>query len=184
MRNKVVIRDCKKADLIELQCLVEELYLTDTGPHAVIPQVQLTYRALKARPKKGRILVFERADRLVGYAIIVFFWSNEFGGDLIDIDEILVTKTARGKGVATAFFKWLVEQYKGQVLGWSLQVKPSNKRAFKLYERMGFRSSANWHLHNIFAWNKGTRSGRVRTSSATTSGGTAKTSKSQTRKNG
>lgn len=168
MAKKVVIRDCKKADLIELQLLVEELYITDTGPQADIPEVSLTYNALKASPKKGRLLVFERAEQLIGYAIIIFFWSNEFAGDIIEIDEILVTEDARGMGVATAFFKWLTREYRGRAMGWSLQVKPSNKGAVRLYEDLGFRHSANWHLHNIFAWNKPARS---RSGGATARGG-------------
>jgi len=171
MKNKVVIRDCKKADLTELQSLVEELYITDTGPKAVIPEVLLTYQALKASPQKGRLLIFEQAEAIVGYAIIIFFWSNEFGGDIVDVDEILVTKSARGTGVATKFFKWLAREYKGQASGWSLQVKPANKRAFKLYQSVGFRNSANWHMYNIFAWKNATLSGRVRITGVTTEGG-------------
>ena len=168
MAKKVVIRNCKKADLVELQALVEELYVTDTGPNADIPDVSLTYNALKASPKKGRLLVFEKADRLVGYAIIIFFWSNEFAGDIVEIDEILVTEDARGTGVGTAFFKWLTGEYRGRAMGWSLQVNPSNKGALRLYESLGFRHSANWHLLNVFAWN---RPARKRSRGATARGG-------------
>lgn len=169
MKKRVlVIRDCKKADLPALQPLVDELYLTDTGPDAEIPDVQLTYKALKASPKKGRLLVFEQGGELIGYAIIIFFWSNEFAGDIVEIDEILVIDEARGMGVATRFFQWLTREYKGVAKGWSLQVKPSNKAALRLYEGLGFRYSANWHMHNIFAWNS------RRSKTATTGGGKRK----------
>jgi GNAT superfamily N-acetyltransferase len=167
MKNKVKVRDCRKKDVFELQALVQELYVTDAGPHAQIPEVFLTFQALKARPKKGRLLVFERDAQLVGYAIIIFFWSNEFAGDVIDVDEILVTKCARGQGVGTAFFKWLGREYKGQSVGWSLQVKPGNKRAINLYEGVGFNCSSNWHMYRIFEWEKAS----IRKATSATTGG-------------
>jgi len=152
MKRKTVFRDCIRSDLKVLQKLVEELYYTDAGPRADVPEIAFTYRSLSAKPDKGRLIVFERGDKLVGYAILIFFFSSEFGGDIIDIDEILVTEDARGQGVGSAFFEWISKTYK-KAVGWSLQVRPGNKRARKLYESFGFLTSANLHLYNIFAWN-------------------------------
>ncbi|MDZ4834667.1 MAG: GNAT family N-acetyltransferase [Candidatus Melainabacteria bacterium] len=178
MKNNVVIRDCKKADVPELQLLVEELYVTDAGPKAFIPDVSLTQKALKAGSKKGRLLIFERDGSIVGYAILIFFWSNEFAGDIVDVDEILVTRSARGSGVGTAFFSWLKREYKNQATGWSLQVKPTNKRAYKLYQAMGFRTSSNWHMYNIFAWDE-KKKAVPKKSSATNGSGASKSTAGQ-----
>jgi GNAT superfamily N-acetyltransferase len=152
MKRKTVFRDCKRSDLKALQELVEELYYTDAGPNADVPAISFTYRSLSAKPDKGRLVVFESGGELVGYAILIFFFSSEFGGDIIDIDEILVTEAARGKGVGNSFFEWISKTYK-KAVGWSLQVRPGNKRARKLYESLGFLTSANLHLYNIFEWN-------------------------------
>lgn len=154
MNRKVIVRDCKASEIGKLQELVEELYYTDAGPDANVPDVAFTFRSLKKKPDKGRLVVFERDGELVGYAILIFFFSNEFGGDIIDVDEIVVTEDARGEGVGRAFFKWLGKTYK-KAVGWSLQVRPVNRRARRLYESVGFVTSANLHLYNIFAWNHG-----------------------------
>ncbi len=153
MTRKVEVRDCKKSDLKRLQELVDELYITDGGPNVNIPDIKVTFSALREKPEKGRLLVFDRGGTIVGYTILIFFWSNEFAGDVIDIDEILVTEAARGMGIAHAFFRWLKSTYKESAVGWSLQVRPVNKRAAKLYESVGFRSSANMHMYNLFCWN-------------------------------
>lgn len=152
MARKVEFRDCKKSDLSRLQSLVDELYITDAGPDVHIPDVKITYAALREKPEKGRLLVFDRGGTIVGYTILIFFWSNEFAGDIIDIDEILVTEAARGTGVAHAFFRWLKGEYKESAAGWSLQVRPVNKRAASLYQSVGFCPSGNTHMYNLFCW--------------------------------
>lgn len=152
MKRKTVFRDCTKSDLKVLQKLVQELYYTDAGANADVPEIAFTYRSLSAKPDKGRLVVFEQNGELVGYAILIFFFSSEFGGDIIDVDEVLVTEDARGKGVGNSFFNWIGTTYK-KAVGWSLQVRPGNKKARKLYESLGFLTSANLHLYNIFAWN-------------------------------
>jgi GNAT superfamily N-acetyltransferase len=153
MKNKVVVRDCERTEIMKVQELVAELYYTDAGPRAHVPDVAVTYRALKAKPEKGRLVVFERGGELVGYAILIFFFSNEFAGDIVDIDEVLVTESARGEGIGRAFFAWIARTYK-KAVGWSLQVRPGNKKARRLYESVGFLTSANLHLYNIFAWDE------------------------------
>lgn len=153
MKRKTVFRDCVRSDLKALQKLVEELYYTDAGANADVPAISFTYRSLSAKPEKGRLVVFEQDGKLVGYAILIFFFSSEFGGDIIDVDEVLVTEEARGKGIGTSFFEWIGKTYK-RAVGWSLQVRPGNKKARKLYESVGFLTSANLHLYNIFAWNE------------------------------
>jgi len=153
MKSRHQFRDCKPSELGLLQELVEELYYTDAGPDVSVPDVSVTYRALKRKPDKGRLVVFQRDEEVVGYAILIFFFSNEFGGDLVDIDEILVTESARGEGVGKAFFKWLARTYK-KAVGWSLQVRPGNRKARRLYASQGFLASTNLHLYNIFEYNE------------------------------
>ncbi len=182
MARKVEVRDCKKSDLSRLQVLVNELYITDAGSDVEIPDIRVTYAALREKPDKGRLLVFDRGGNIVGYTILIFFWSNEFAGDIIDIDEILVTEAARGTGVAHAFFRWLKSEYKESAVGWSLQVRPVNKRAAKLYQSVGFRPSCNTHMYNLFGWNTDSAWKRQRTTAKSTPKRTLTDSKSVARR--
>jgi len=137
---EIVFRACTRNDLEALQRLVQELYKSDPGEYPVEPDIHPTFAELKSHPEKGQIVVFQQGSELVGYAILVFFWSNEFGGDFIEIDELLVASRFQGQGVGKKFFKWL-ETFEHKCVGYALQVHPENERAIALYKSAGFAPS-------------------------------------------
>lgn len=175
MSGELVFRDAEEHDLPELQLFVSQLYATDTGsisgtskvnvhvddsreqPFSVCieqgisceqgqnPQISLTFREFSQRPQKGRVIAFSNRQGLVGYAIIVHFWSNEFRGDIIEIDELFVDGQYRSSGIGSAFFKWLDGQYPTRA-GFALQVSANNVRAFALYQRLGFVRVSAKHM--------------------------------------
>ncbi|HEY9870265.1 MAG TPA: GNAT family N-acetyltransferase [Candidatus Obscuribacterales bacterium] len=149
---KTVFRQCTQADLPVVRQFASQMYLEDSDAHSGSPNMDLTYKHLSSKPDKGRVVVFDKNGQLVGYAIIIFFWSNEFHGDVIDIDELYVDGPYRRTGVAREFFAWLEETYPESV-GMSLQVSHSNARAAKLYESIGFNSSPNRHMFRLLRRN-------------------------------
>jgi GNAT superfamily N-acetyltransferase len=99
---KIVFRACTESFLPIVQRFVLTLY----SESMVVSKnniIQRTFEEFETHPEKGRILVFETDAGLVGYAILVFFWSNEFGSDVIEIDELFVQEEYRGRGISTAF---------------------------------------------------------------------------------
>ena len=144
----VEIRTCRKVDLSRVQLLVNELYQSYSGRGRVKPDISRPFAEFERSPDKGRILVFEHEEQVVGYAIILFFFSNEFGGDVIDIDELLIDSRHRGSGAGSQFFTWLESEYP-RCVALTLQVAPYNTGACKLYERRGFRLSGNNHLYKL-----------------------------------
>lgn len=141
----VTFRTATEAECPRLQEMIDALYAAFPGHPGKDFRVDRTWREFNSKPDKGRIVSFEHGGQLVGYAIIVFFWSNEFGGDVIEIDELYVDAIARGTGLAKAFFQWLDEAYPESV-GKSLQVADDNVGARRLYERVGFKLSKNNHM--------------------------------------
>jgi GNAT superfamily N-acetyltransferase len=87
------------------------------------------------------------------YAIIVFYWSNEYGGDFIEVDELFVDKDYRGNEIATAFFEWLEQTWHQKAVALSIQVTPANDRALTFYKRIGFETSSNRHLMKLLSGN-------------------------------
>jgi GNAT superfamily N-acetyltransferase len=86
---------------------------------------------------------------LVGYAILVSFWSNELGGETCEIDELFVEASWRGRGLATELLERLEDErslWPRRPVALCLQVTPDNARARALYERMGFRVRKNTML--------------------------------------
>jgi GNAT superfamily N-acetyltransferase len=73
---------------------------------------------------------------------LVFFWSNEFSGDIIEIDEMVVDEKYRGLGIGKAFFLWLDSTFCG-CRGFALQTSLKNEMARRLYESVGFVASRN-----------------------------------------
>lgn len=75
-------------------------------------------------------------ERLVGYLIVSRYV------DAWHIMNVAVDEEYRGRGVATALLEGLFAATAGDGLrGYTLEVRVSNDRAIKLYERLGFRTS-------------------------------------------
>lgn len=73
-------------------------------------------------------------------------WSNEFSGNLINIDELYVKPDWRSKGIGSAFFDHLFDTYNDKVSGYQLEVTPSNIEALNYYRKLGFIEKENSHL--------------------------------------
>jgi GNAT superfamily N-acetyltransferase len=147
MKNEVSFRVGAEADWATVQGFVLSLYNEDLLETVMTSErVQRTFQELQLRPEKGRLIVFEMNERLVGYAILIFFWSNEFGGDFVEVDELFVCKEYRSQGIGAAFLQWLEAQFRGQAVALGLQVAQTNDRAFEFYRRMGFNPSPDRHL--------------------------------------
>ena len=98
---------------------------------------------LIAHPSRGHIILFSDAGSPCGYALVIPYWSNEFGGTLLFVDEMFVIPEARNRGIGRSFFKYLHEVRPFEAVGLALEVSPGNKRARRLYESLGFRQRRN-----------------------------------------
>ncbi len=146
----VQFRACTEADLPMVQNHVLSLYREDPLGMEIIPlKIQKTFQEFTRRPEKGRIIVFEIDNTVVGYAILVFFWSNEFGGDFIEVDELFVQSDYRNRGIGKAFFQSLEDNMKSKAVALALQTTPANERAIAFYKRMGFSVSKNLHFIKV-----------------------------------
>jgi len=140
-------RNATAADDEAILGLVTSLYREDPSPEDVsVDNARATLEALRREPIRGRVVVLESQSAVVGYAFLIAFWSNELGGETCEIDELYVAGSHRGRGFASTLIDALTH---GSPL-WSrwpvalcLQVTPSNHRAMKLYERLGFQRRKN-----------------------------------------
>jgi ribosomal protein S18 acetylase RimI-like enzyme len=116
----------------------------DPGPAPVVPQqVRRTLTKLRDEPYRGCAVVCEHNGHPAGYALLIAFWSNEFGGEVCVIDELFVAPAYRGLGLATELLTTLADSkrclWPANLAALALEVSPANDQAKALYERLGFR---------------------------------------------
>src|SRR5262245_7832508 len=92
-------RRANAADDEAIVAMCMALNAEDPGPHPVgAQQIYRTLTTLRAEPLRGHAVVLELDSRIVGYALLISFWSNEVGGELCTVDEIFIQPTYRNQG--------------------------------------------------------------------------------------
>ena len=83
----------------------------------------------------------------IGYVIVTFGWSVEFGGMDAFVDEIFIRPGVRGRGIASEVLISLPRALAGAgVKALHLEVSKSNANAERLYARAGFKLRDGYHL--------------------------------------
>lgn len=83
----------------------------------------------------------------LGYIILTFGWSVEFGGMDAFVDEIYIRPAVRGRGIATEVLLELPKALAGAGLtALHLEVDRTNEAAQKLYLRTGFKTRERYVL--------------------------------------
>jgi GNAT superfamily N-acetyltransferase len=117
------------------------LYREDPAPFAGdAGPMRETLATLRREPWRGRAVVLEVGRQVVGYALLIAYWSNEFGGEVCAVDELYVTREFRGRGHGAALFQAIErgDVWPAPVVALALGTTPGNARARRLYERLGF----------------------------------------------
>jgi len=131
-------------DTPRLVQLAQALHREDPGPERsemTADKVLATVSELGRSKDRGSVFVFEREGTVVGYAIIILYWSNEMGGIVLVIDELYVDPAQRGNGIATDFVTLLGKVAPQGVVAMQLEVTRTNRRVLELYRKLGFRDT-------------------------------------------
>jgi diamine N-acetyltransferase len=131
-------------DSPELMSLMRMFYREEGYPF----NEERTRRALLAllsNPLFGKVWVFRMEGRAVGYLVVTFGYSLEFGGRDAFIDELFVEPAARGQGVGTFALETAQEHCRRNgVAALHLEVEHENPKARALYERIGFKAHSRF----------------------------------------
>ncbi len=84
-------------------------------------------------------VVFEEAEKILGYAIIAKSYSTEYGGVCIWTEDLYVLPEFRGQGIAKEFFEYIESKYEGEAVRFRLEVAKDNENAIKSYEKRGYK---------------------------------------------
>src|SRR5215469_8902339 len=127
----------------------------DPGPRPMsVEHVKRTLAELRTNPVRGKALVLELDGHAQGYAFLISFWSNEYGGEVCNIDEIYIRPMQRKKGHGRELIRSLLKTnplWPRRPALIELEVSPQNTGACALYGKLGFRPSRNMHMQFRFA---------------------------------
>jgi GNAT superfamily N-acetyltransferase len=134
-------RPLRDTDYQELRGMIFAFYDEGRGVQPITDEKILkTVTELARNPCKGEIIIFEKDNMTIGYSILIFYWSNEYGGNILHIDEIYVKQEHRRRGVATSFFDHVFRAFKGKMVALQLEASPSS---IDYYRKLGFRKTRN-----------------------------------------
>ena len=135
----------------EITTLMYHLYDEDPGELPITPgKIRLTFQECLAHPDKTMMLVIKSGDEVVGYALLILFWSNEYGGNILNIDEFYIASPYRNLGIGSHLISCLSSGFNivgfpqnQNIIGLALETTPSNINAERLYKKLGFLPTVN-----------------------------------------
>jgi GNAT superfamily N-acetyltransferase len=133
------IRLARAEDVERMIPLVREFYVYER-----LQLDQARYRELALQlienDALGRLLVIEVGGELIGYAVIGFGFSLEFGGRDALLDEFYVREPFRGRGIGGAALVSVEELCRAKgILAIHLEADYVNARVHEFYKRVGYR---------------------------------------------
>jgi GNAT superfamily N-acetyltransferase len=125
-------------DAAKLLPLVAALHL-DQGFRTDAAHQEMAILPLLEGSPHGAVWLIGPRRAPVGYIVVSFGWSVEFGGMDAIVDELFVRPAVRGRGMAGEAINALGQALKqSTVKALHLEVDRSNDTAMRLYQRCGF----------------------------------------------
>jgi ribosomal protein S18 acetylase RimI-like enzyme len=134
----LTFRPVSAADFPVLLAHMSELYAQDKIPFDPA-RARAALSGLVADPTLGRALGIWLDGTIVGYVILTFGYSLEYGGRDAFIDELFISEPFRNQGLGTAAIEFAANLCRSEAIqALHLEVDHTNPRAHALYRRAGF----------------------------------------------
>jgi ribosomal protein S18 acetylase RimI-like enzyme len=139
--------------------MMARLYAEDhTGADIDTSRFPRTIDTLIASPHLGQIILCfaetpqNHAPRAspAGYAIIIPFWSNEFGGTVALLDELYILPEFRGQGLGKGVLDLIEHTRPFNAVAVLLEVSEKNAKARAFYEAIGLHARTNLVMTKVF----------------------------------
>lgn len=133
-----LVRPAAASDLEAVLALHRDFFAED-GYAFCEEESRVNLARLLAEPGLGRVFVMDEDARVVGYLVLTFGFSLEFGGRDGLIDELYVSPGHRGRGLGARALAAAEAACREQgIRAVHLVVERSKDSAQALYRRMGF----------------------------------------------
>ena len=121
------------SDIEVITQMMQDFYAIDNYPMDVEVAKKL-FQEFISNEHLGKSWLIYTENEIVGYIILTFIFSFEYGGKIAFVDELFIKETARGRGIgkeAIQFIQREVPKLSLKLL--YLEVEPHNENAQKLY---------------------------------------------------
>lgn len=147
-------RNYVESDYDALKTMILSLYTEDPSSQTISESnIKRTVNEYFMKPDKLTIVMIICDGEVAGYSIVIHFWSNEYGGNILHIDELFIKEQYRGKGIGKDFFIAL-KALNEDAVALLLEVTPNNTRALKFYQEIGFVKTKNSHYISVVKSNE------------------------------
>ncbi|MBC7485491.1 MAG: GNAT family N-acetyltransferase [Cytophagaceae bacterium] len=133
----------------QVEDMILNLYSNDgkeTNDYMSRKKIRPTLDRALTHPDSLRVEVFKEQQQIIGYALLYSFWSNEYGGMVLTLDELYVAPLFRSRGISSTYIDKLQDQKSSYVL-LALEVMPGNEKAKSLYTRLGFEENRRMFMN-------------------------------------
>ena len=138
----ITFKPLEISDISIITKMMQDFYAIDNYPMDV-EVTKTLFQEFISNEHLGKSWLIYSENEIVGYIILTFIFSFEYGGKIAFLDELFIKETARGKGFgkeAIQFIQQEVPKLSLKLL--YLEVEPHNENAQKLYLAHDFE------LHN------------------------------------
>ena len=126
----------KIVQLLDIEIITQmmsDFYAIDNYPIDIERSKKLFHEFIQ-NETLGKAWLIHDDDEIIGYVILTFVFSFEYGGRIAFIDELYIKKKARGKGIGNKTIAFLKsESTKLSLKLLYLEVENHNEKAQKLY---------------------------------------------------
>jgi GNAT superfamily N-acetyltransferase len=146
---KTEIIKCGIEYIKELHSLVLQFYeINPDDPQS--EKLKGLLAELLTHPKYGSVFLIKQGSEILGYAVLCFGFSLEYGGRDAFIDEFFIRKDFRNKKIGGEILDYLCKYARTTgIKALHIEVKEKYKEAERLYERKGFSLHSSKFLSKI-----------------------------------
>ncbi len=123
----------------EFYAMCREFFSSPAVCHKIKEEdMKTTFRLTQKDSPYLRGLMMTEDDKILGYVLLSFTYSNEVGGMVVWIEELFVKDAYRNKGYGKQALQWIIKEYQATTKRFRLEVTEENEGAKKLYRFFGF----------------------------------------------
>lgn len=131
---------CTPTELETLLILMQEYYEYDQHDFDE-GKARQALTPFLAEDRYGLAWLIQDAENVIGYVVIAFGYSLEFGGRDAFLDELYIREAYRGQGIGTHTMQHIQEACKTHnIKALHLEVMDYNPKAKEFYQQLGFEA--------------------------------------------